>query len=66
MEEEEEPVAEPNNQETEMVFGTIETIGKVYTDQTGRFPVTSSKGTKYIFVLYSYDTNAILMEPLRD
>ena len=65
-EDDDEPTPEPNNNETELVFATIEAIGKVYTDQTERFPVTSSRGTKYICVLYAYDTKAILTEPLKD
>ena len=43
----------------------MEITGKIYTDQTGRFPVTSSKGSKYLMVLYDYDSNAILSEPLK-
>ena len=40
--------------------------GKIYTDQTGRFPVTSATNNKYIFVLYDHDSNAILAEPLKN
>ena len=43
---------------------TVEFTGKVSTDQTGRFPVTSSCGSKYLMVLYNHDSNAILAEPL--
>ena len=39
--------------------------GKKYTDQTGRFPVTSSKGNKYILVAYHYDFNTIDSESLK-
>ena len=39
--------------------------GQVYTDQTGRFPHPSSRGYKYIMVLYDYDSNAILAEPMK-
>ena len=42
------------------------TTGKIYTDQTGLLPVTSRKHTKYVFVLYCYDTNEIITEPLND
>jgi hypothetical protein len=35
-------------------------------DQTGRFPIVSSKGNKYIMVLYHYDSNAILAKPIKD
>jgi hypothetical protein len=38
---------------------------KIYTDQTGRFPVISSKGNTYIMVLYEYDGNVILAEPIK-
>ena len=37
---------------------------KLSTDQTGRFPVTSSCGSKYLMVLYDHNSNAILAEPL--
>ena len=33
--------------------------GNFYTDQTGRFSVTSSRGYKYIMVAYDYDSNTI-------
>ena len=34
-------------------------------DQTGSFPVTSSKGNNYIMVAYHYDSNTIHEEPLK-
>jgi hypothetical protein len=37
---------------------------QIYTDQTGRFPVVSTKGNKHIMSLYEYDDNAIMSEPL--
>ena len=40
-------------------------IDKMYTDQTGRFPITSSRGHKYIMIMYHYKTNAILAEPIK-
>ena len=39
---------------------------KSYMDLTGRFPHKSSRGNEYLFVLYNYDTNAILFEPLKN
>ena len=39
---------------------------KMYTDQTGRFPVQSYRGMKYIIVLYNITSNAILVEPLQN
>ena len=32
---------------------------KSYSDQTGKFPVPSSRGNHYIFILYHQDTNTI-------
>ena len=42
------------------------TPGITYRYQTGRFPVTSIKGTKCVFVLYCYETNSIITEPLNE
>jgi hypothetical protein len=38
----------------------------VYTDLTGAFPVTSQEGNKYMLILYDYDSNAILVEPMKN
>ena len=35
-----------------------EPTGKLYTDLTGRFPVQSSRGHKYILVAYNFDSNS--------
>jgi hypothetical protein len=43
----------------------IEATGQIYTNQTGRFPTTSSRGNKYVMFLYDYDSNTILAEPLK-
>jgi hypothetical protein len=51
---------------TNFIYAATIDAGQIYTDQTGRFPVISSKGNKkYIMVLYEYDGNAILAEPIR-
>ena len=34
-------------------------IVKSYSDQTGKFPIPSSRGNHYIFILYHQDTNTI-------
>ena len=34
--------------------------GKIYSDICRRFPTTSSRGKKYIYVMYVYDCNSIL------
>jgi hypothetical protein len=51
---------------TQYVYAATIDDGQIYTDQTGRFPVVSSKGNKYIMVLYDYDSNAILAKPIKD
>ena len=38
---------------------------KAYMNLTGRFPHILSRGTSYFLVMYDFDTNAILIEPLR-
>jgi hypothetical protein len=40
--------------------------GQIYTDQTGLFPVVSSKGNKYIMIFYDYDSNAIMVQPIKE
>jgi hypothetical protein len=42
----------------------IAVTGQIHSDQTGRFPITSSRGSKCIMVVYDYDSNTILTEPL--
>jgi hypothetical protein len=51
---------------TQYVYSATIDAGQIYTDQTGRFPVVSSKGNKYIMILYDYDSNAILAQPIKD
>jgi hypothetical protein len=50
---------------TQYVYAATIDAGKIYTDQTGRFPVVSSKGNKYIMILYDYDSNAIMAQPIK-
>jgi hypothetical protein len=51
---------------TQLVYAATIDAGQIYTDQTRRFPVVSSKGNKYIMILYDYDSNAILAQPIKD
>ena len=39
---------------------------KMYTDQTGRFLVSSYRGMQYVMVLYETVSNSILVEALRN
>jgi hypothetical protein len=60
------PSTEPTVR-THLVYAKVVTItGQIYSDQTGRFPVTSSKGNKYIMVVYDHDSAAILAEPIKN
>ncbi len=36
----------------------------VFSDQTGRFPMQSQQGNKYIMVMVKIDSNAILVKPI--
>ena len=59
------PIMEPCVR-TKMAFlNSIEVTGKISMDQTGCFPVTSSRGRKYLMVLYKHDINSIIAEPLK-
>jgi hypothetical protein len=51
---------------TQYVYAAIIDAGQIYTDQTGRFPVVSSKCNKYIMILYDNDIKAILAKPIKD
>jgi hypothetical protein len=51
---------------TQFIYAATIDAGKIYTYQTGRFPVVSSKGNKYIMILYDYDSNAVLAQPIKD
>ena len=42
-----------------------EPTGQLYTDPTGRFPVQSSRGHKYILIAYNFDSNSIHVKPLK-
>jgi hypothetical protein len=62
------PSQEPNNIRTHAVFATILPATELrtsYSDQTGKFPVQSSRGYNYVMVLYDYDSNAILSKPIK-
>jgi hypothetical protein len=51
-----------NGIKTNCIYAATIYAGQIYTDQTGRFPVISSKGNKYSMVLYEYDGNSILAD----
>jgi hypothetical protein len=54
-----------DNQRTNMCFLTAEPHHIVYSDQIGRLPQPSSSGINYLLIAYDYDSNAILMRPIK-
>jgi hypothetical protein len=44
------------------IFNTCDTV---YTDQTGKFPITLNRGNKYIMVMHEVGSNYIDAEPLK-
>ena len=44
----------------------VDVSGQIFSDKNGRFPRVSSRGNRSVIVLYDYDSNAILTEPLRN
>jgi hypothetical protein len=46
-------------EKTYFVYAVVIDQGQLYTDLTGRFTVRSSKGNRYVIIMYSYDCNYI-------
>lgn len=58
---------EENNSKTHNVFIVLQEVsGKIYSDQTGRFPHTSSRGMKYVMIFYIYDANYVQGIPIKN
>jgi hypothetical protein len=56
-----------HSQRTHCLFMAAAPItGLIFSDQTGRFPVTSSRGHNYLMIGYDHDSNAILAEPMKN
>ena len=49
----------------QLFLKVTECSSKIYTNQTWRFLVTSSCGYKCIRIVYDYDSNNILAEPIK-
>ena len=43
-----------------------DTAGRIFTDQTGRFPITSNRGNAYLVIFYVYDANFIASVPIKN
>ena len=68
-EEEDEAVTLAEDSQTSTCYHTIynlqdEMDRQMYTDQTGKFPVTLYKGKQYVMILHETGSNAILVEGL--
>ena len=48
----------------QLFLKVTECSSKIYTDHIVRFPITSSRGYKYIMIAYDYDSTHIPAEPL--
>ena len=61
-------ITKPDPTTNNHVYLSIEDInrtGRIYTDQTGRFPMTSARGYRYMIIAYNQDTNHIFAFPLK-
>ena len=62
----EEPHHLPLNDKANMVFMTMVDIdGQLFTDQMGRFPLTSNRGNNYVVIFYTVDANHIKSYPIK-
>jgi hypothetical protein len=61
------PLSDPGNVRSHQCFAAVfePATGQIHSDQTGKFIVASSTGNNYILVVYDYDSNSILVEPMR-
>ena len=41
-------------------------LNTVFSDQTGQLPTISKRGNKYIMVMVEIDSNAILLDPIKN
>ena len=44
----------------------VEPVSKIYTDNTGHFPIRDRRGNQYILTAYHCESNTILVEPLNN
>ena len=56
----------PAQHRTNLVYAECHDItGQIFSDQPGRFLVSSSSGNQYLMIVYDYDSNSILAEPMK-
>jgi hypothetical protein len=59
-------LATPSHTQHDIYIKTYDTHDTVYSDQTGKFPHTSSRGNRYQMILYHTDSNSIWVEPTKN
>jgi hypothetical protein len=61
------PLSDVNNLHTHQCFSALfePATGRIHSDQNGKFIVASSTGNNDVLIVYDYDSNSILVEPLR-
>ena len=61
------PTSDPDNQRSHHCYAAVfePATGQIHSDQTGKFIVASSAGNNYVLVVYDYDSNSILVAPMR-
>ena len=60
------PEQEPGNQKSHVVFmTTTRPEGYIASDQTGKFPVQSTRGMNYLCIFYIHDPNFIKSVPIK-
>jgi hypothetical protein len=58
---------EPQNACTQFIFIAIYKINcNLFTNQTGRFPITSNRGHAYVVVFYIFNANTIQSIPIKN
>ena len=60
---------EPSNPCTNTLYANMAStsdILKTYSDKIGKLPLQSSRGHNYLFILYDYDSNAIMSVPQKN
>jgi hypothetical protein len=61
------PISDIPNTLTHLCYSTVnKPTGQIYSNQTGKFNIPSSKGNNYIFCLYNYDSNFIFPIPIKN
>ena len=56
---------DPKPPKNEFYIQTVTLNGKLCSNQTGWFPVTSSTGNKYVMVVYNHESNEIITDTLK-